>query len=59
MEAVQERKPRAQETSNAVRKNESRVVIEIEEITLREIKIYADADNIDLEKLVKRMIQKV
>ena len=44
----------AREEDNA---NEKRAVIEIAEITLKEIKIYADGENVDFGNFLQKILQ--
>jgi len=57
MEAVQERKPRKVEARKKNDTDERRAVIEIAEITLKEIKIYADDENFDISEILQKLLK--
>ena len=59
METVQKGSPRTLQTSKELRKDEKRIAIKIEEITLREITIYAEADDINIAEMLKKLMTSV
>jgi len=57
MEAVQKRESRSLEESKTIHEVKRRPIIEINEITLREIKIYSEVEGINFLELIKSLVK--